>query len=104
MGKHELSCSDCKAFKKYILKAVDSLVEQDYSVVRENIDSARDMVFDWRFDGKTDFYDDVWLIHLLYGAIEACEAYDSGTLFEVLVRINAGFKKMVARYDLKQDN
>lgn len=103
MGKQELSYSDRKTFKKYIRKAINSLVEQDYSVVRENIDSARDMVFDWRFDGKIDYLDDAWLAHLLYGAIEACEAHDSGTLFELLVRINAGFKKMVARYDIKQD-
>ena len=103
MEKQELSYSECKTFKKYIRKAIDSLIEQDYFVVRENIHSVKDMVFDWRCDGITNYYDDAWLVHLLYAAITACEEHDSGTVFELLVRINAGFKKMVARYDIKQD-
>lgn len=104
MEKQELSCSDRRAFKKYIREAVDSLIEQDYFVARKKIYSAKDMVFDWRCDGITNYYDDAWLVHLLYDAIEACEVHDSGTVFELLSRINVGFKKMVARYDLKQDN
>lgn len=103
MEKQELSYSDRSVFNKYIRKALNALIEQDYKEVRNHIYSAKDMVFDWRCDGITNYYDDAWLVHLLYDAIEACEAHDSGTVFELLVRIKSGFKKMVARYDIKQD-
>ena len=104
MEKQELSYSECRQFIKYILKAMDSLFKNDFKAVRDNIDSAKDMVVDWLGDGEISVVRAEWLMHLLREAIEDYEADDSDTLFETLRFIRFEFIKMMNQLGIKQDS
>lgn len=104
MEKHELSYSDCMTFKKYISKALDSILERNFKAVRKNIDSARDMLFDWRCDDEISLRDDEIFTNLFIEATRDLEAYDSVILFETLMLIRGECTKMMQRLNIKQDN
>lgn len=100
MEKRELSYSDCITFKKYIAKALDGVLERNFKEVRDNIDSARDMLFDWRCDDEISLCDDEIFTNLLIKAVEDLEAYDCVTLFETLILIRNECTKMMQRLNI----
>ena len=103
MEKHELSCSECKIFNKYMIEGMEGVIVQDYETVYKNIDSARDMIVNWRYDGKIGFNDFSFFAQMFNQAIETwCSGYRS-LLIETLMLINDSFIKMMARYDIKCD-
>lgn len=104
MEKHELSYSDCMTFKKYIVKALDGILERNFKVVRDNINTARDMLFDWRCDGEISLCDDEIFTNLFIEAIKDLEVYDGVILFETLILIKNECTKMMQRLNIKQDN
>lgn len=104
MEKQALSYSDCMTFKKYIVKALDGVLERNFKLVRESIDSARDMLFDWRCDGEISLRDDEIFTNLFIEATRDLEAYDSVILFETLMLIRGECTKMMQRLNIKQDN
>lgn len=103
MEKHELSYSDCRIFIKYISKAIDSLFHHNFKAISENIDSAKDMLFDWRCDDEIGLRDDEWLTCLLSEVTAAYEMDDWASLFEGLCCIRDEVKKMMQRLGIKQD-
>lgn len=104
MEKRELSYSDCIVFLKYIQNARDGIFEMDFKAIQEHIDSAKKMVLAWLFDGKINVFDVEWLTHLLTEATEDYEVDDIVTLSDTLSFTSHEFRKMMKRYDIKQDN
>lgn len=104
MEKQELSYSDCSLFIKYISEAKASLFALHFTKCRNSIESAKDLLYDWYFDDKInfDYYD--WFNHLFNEAIEDYNADDTATLDESLNFILHELKKLMQRFDIKQDS
>lgn len=99
MEKQELSYSDCRTFIEYIRKAIKGTIERDYEAIYENIDSARDMVTDWRYDGEILLSDYAFLTQCLNQAIAAFCIRDEDVLFFTLMKIKDGFREMMVRHN-----
>lgn len=104
MEKQELSYSDCKMFNKYMIEAMEKVIERDFKAVYENIDSCRDMLTDWRYDGDIGLSDYEFFAQKLNQATEAlCLGYTS-LLIETLMLIKDSVIKMMIRDGIKRDN
>lgn len=97
MEKQELSYSDCMAFIEYIRKAMKGVIARDYEAVYENIDSARDMITDWRYDGEILLSDYAFLTQRLNQAIAALCIRDEAVLLFTLMKIKDCIREMMVR-------
>lgn len=97
MEKQELNSSDCMAFIEYIRKDIKGVIARDYEAVYENIDSARDMVTDWRYDDEILLSDYVFLTQMFNQDIAALCIRDEDVLFFTLMKINDSLREMMVR-------
>lgn len=99
MEKQELSYSDCRVFIEYIRKAIKGVITRDYEDVYKNIDSARDLLTDWYYDGDILLSDYALLKQMLNQAVESFWIRDDDTLFLTLMKIKDSLREMMVRHN-----